>query len=494
MTIFDYDSILNKWKNLTSLDCVYYCRVSSKDQEKGTSIEDQKELCENFCNGYKMNIVEGFIENVSAMKGGKRPKFNKMVQMLKDGKAKVLVCAYSDRLTRNGADGDIIKELIEDYGIIVVFVVPNRIMQNPVDPADFMLFDMEIAFSNYRVRLDRQRCNAGIIAKNLSGHRSTKPPYAYMNDNELGRAVIMDSRANFVRKAFELYATGNYSIPEVTNELFELGFMYELQPDKKIPPSTLDSMLRNLFYTGKYYVKKADEYVNGTHEAIISDELFAKVQKLLGSAPKAPRKHNEFYSNLLTCANCGRSLTADIKVKPSGKKYVYYRCMNPKCNEKVSVSEVSIDDDVNAYLKEVRLGLIPDEIVADTLKNELSDISQNLSTLKRNVSRKYHSEQGVMEKVAKNGITDEKYISDKMDAIREKYGDLDAQILAAEKQLETVKSKVAEACEKRLYDVYTGFDTHNKRKTLELVANTLKCTKNGLKMTFKSAFRQIRQR
>ena len=121
-------------------------------------------------------------------------------------------------------------------------------MQNPVDPADFMLFDMEIAFSNYRVRLDRQRCNAGIIAKNLSGHRSTKPPYAYMNDNELARAVIMDSRANFVRKAFELYATGNYSIPEVANELFELGFMYELQPDKKIPPSTLDSMLRNLFY------------------------------------------------------------------------------------------------------------------------------------------------------------------------------------------------------------------------------------------------------
>ncbi len=103
--IFNYKDILNKWKNLTSLDCIYYCRVSSKDQEKGTSIEDQKELCETFCNGYKMNIVEKFIENVSAMKGNKRPKFNKMVQMLKEGKAKVLVCAYADRLTRNGADG-----------------------------------------------------------------------------------------------------------------------------------------------------------------------------------------------------------------------------------------------------------------------------------------------------------------------------------------------------------------------------------------------------
>lgn len=491
---YTFNTLADKLTNLTSRKTLIYARRSDISNYENTSLDDQIEKCKEFCKHYNMNIVEIFREKASAMKGGKRPKFNKMVQMLKEGKAKVLICAYPDRLTRNGTDGDIIRELIEDYGIIVVLVVPNRIMQNPVDPSDFLLFDMEIAYSNYRVRLDRQRCNAGIIAKNLSGHRSTKPPYGYMNDNELGRAVIMNNRANFVRKAFELYATGNYSIPEVADELFELGFEYELQSDKKIPPSSLDSMLRNLFYTGEYYVKKADEYVNGTHDAIISDELFEKVQTLLGSAPKAPRKYNEFYSNLLTCANCGHYLTQDIKVKPSGKRYVYYRCMNPKCEEKVSVSEVSIDDDVNSYLKEVRLELIPDEIVADSLKKELSSISQNLSTLKRNVSRKYHSEQGVMEKVAQNGITDEKYISDKMNAIREKYGDLDAQILATEKQIETVKSKVIETLKKRLYDVYIGFDTPTRRKVLELVANIFKSDGNGLKMTFHSAFRKIRRR
>ena len=44
------------------------------------------------------------MENISAKKCNKRPKFNKMVQMLKDGKAKVLVCAYTDRLSRNGTE------------------------------------------------------------------------------------------------------------------------------------------------------------------------------------------------------------------------------------------------------------------------------------------------------------------------------------------------------------------------------------------------------
>lgn len=492
--LFSYNTKFNKWENLKSLDCVYYCRVSSKDQEKGTSIEDQKELCEDCCNKCQMNIVEGFIENISAKKCNKRPKFNKMVQMLKDGKAKVLVCAYTDRLSRNGTEGDVIKELIEDYGIIVVFVVSNRIMQNPVDPSDFLLFDMEIAHANYRVRLDRQRCNAGIVAKNLTGFRTTQAPYGYMNDSELDRAVIMKGRSEFVRKAFELYATGNYSVSEVANELFEQGFRYELQPDMKIPTSSLDAILRNVFYTGKYYVKQVDEYVEGTHESIISDELFEKVQNLLNTAPKAPRKNNLQYSRLIRCAKCGYYMTGDVKIKPNGKRYVYYRCTNKNCEKHPVISEVKLDDDVNAYLKEICLGLIPDEIVADTLKNELSSLSQKWSTLKRNVSRKYHREQYIMGKASKNDIIDEQYIADKMALNEEKYGDLYAQILAAEKQLETVKSKVAEAREKRLYDVFTGFDTPTKRKVLELVANIFKCDENGLKMTFKSAFRKIRHR
>ena len=491
--MFNLNNLFSKWIDLKGKNCLTYRRISTLIQDKGTSLDDQKKTCDTFCNCYNMNIVKEFEEKASAMKGGKRREFSKMVQMLKEGKAKVLVCAFPDRLTRNLTDAETILELIEDYGITVVFVVPNRIMQNPLDPADVLIFLLEIIFANYRVRLDRQRCNAGIVAKNKSGFRTTQTPYGYMNDSELGKAVIMESRAKFVRKAFELYAKG-YSVQEVADELFEQGFEYERRLDKKIPIKSLNSMLRNLFYTGKYRIKQEDKPIIGTHEAIISDELFEKVQNLLKSNPKSPRKHNLLYSRLLTCANCGHCMTGDVKKKPNGKKYVYYRCMNPKCKEKVFVREVSIDDDVNTYLKEIRLGLIPDEIIAEGLKNEISDMSQNLSTLKRNISRKYHSEQGVMEKVVKNGITDEKYINDKMSAIQEKYGDLDTQILATEKQIETVKSKVTETFTKRLYDVYMGFDTPTKRKVLELMANIFKCDENGLKMTFKSAFRKIRRR
>lgn len=491
--MFNFNDPSNKWKDITGQNCLEYRRVSTLTQEKGTSLEDQKEICDTFCKNYKMSIIEEFEEKASAMKGGKRQEFNKMVHLFKEGKAKVLVCAFPDRLTRNLTDAETILELIEDYGITVVFVVPNHIMQNPLDPAEVLLFLLEIIFANYRVRLDKQRCKAGILARILSGFRATQAPYGYMNDSDLGMAVVMESRANFVRKAFELCSIG-YSIKEVADELFEQGFKYEKQPTKKIPKSTIESILKNPFYTGKYYVKQTNDYVKGTHKAIISDELFEKVQNLLNSNPKAPRKHKLLYSKLITCANCGHCMTGDVKIKPNGKKYIYYRCTNSKCKEKTKISEVNLEDNLSAYLKEIQLGLIPDGIVTEVLKDELSDITNELSELKRKPSRKFHSVQRIKEIVAKNDIVDEQYISDKINVIEEKYGDLDAKISYTEQQIEKVKSKVAELREKRLYDVYSEVTTPTKRNILELVANIFKCDENGLKMTFHSAFRKIRRR
>lgn len=486
--------MLNKLKSLEKQNAIIYCRVSTQEQGKGTSLDEQKTACKEICKYYKMNIMETFTEKASAMKGGKRPLFNKVVQMLKEGAAKILVCAYSDRLTRNGTDGDTIKELIEDYGITVVIVHSNRIIKAPVDPTDYLMFELEIAFSNYRVRIDRVRCNSGIVAKNMGGTRTAKPPYGYMYDNDTREVVVVEKRADFVRKAFELLATGEYSVKEVCEELSRLDFHYDLQPDGIIPKQSLISMLKNTFYMGEYLVKQTDEYVQGKHEPIISKDIFEEVQKILSSSPKAPRKHDLLYSRLITCSGCGHYMTGDVKQKPNGKRYVYYRCTNPQCDERYSVNETSIDTDVAAYLSEIQLGLIPDEIVAEVLNDELRLLVQELSTLQRNKSRKYHAEQRLQSKFEKNDITDEKYIQSSYAQIQEKYGDLDAKIYVVEKQIEMVNAKVAELCGMPLSKVYSTFDDKNKRKVLELITNLFKYSENGIKITFKPAFRKLRKR
>lgn len=489
---FNYTQLINCLKSLEGQDCINYYRVSTKRQGKGMSLTDQKAMCMNCCKELKLNVIEEFEEMASAMKGGKRPKFNTMVQMFKEGKAKVLVVAFPDRLTRNGTDGDTIKELIEDYGITVIIVYNSLIMQKPVDYTNYLMFDIDIAFSNYRVRVDQVRCRLGSLNKNLCGFRSAPVPYGYDNDCEEGVCVVMQKRAKFVKKAFELYATGDYSTTELPNVLHEKGYMYELQPDNIIPKQSLISMLKNIFYTGKYFVK--EKLILGKYEAIISDELFQKVQNLLGIAPQKLQKHEVLYSKMLKCEKCGCYLHQDVKVKENGKHYVYYRCTNSECDEQTKVAETELNSDIEKYLKEIRLGLIPDEIVQEVLKDELYELTQKRNGYKRDVSRKYEAKRRLHEAIAKKGIADEKYIKGKLAQIDEKYADLDSKVYCTQKQIDMIRERCAELKDKRLYDVYKDFETKNKRTALELLANTLKITSKGLKMTFKSAFRKIRKR
>lgn len=482
---------------LSGKTCIGYCRVSSKDQVENTSLEEQKALIEYFAMKHNMQIIDTIFEDKSAMKPNKRPKFNKMVENLQNGAADVVIFAFLDRMSRNAVDAYKILEMVENDGLVVVFVQDNLILKAPVHPSQMLMFDTLLGVSNYRVRQDREKCKAGILARALNDKfRPCKPPYGYKHiGTKRNRSVaVSKKRADFVQKAFELYSTGQFSTKELPQKLYELGFRYDLQPSKVIPKQSLISMLRNLFYTGSFHVKQADEDVKGNFEPIISKELYDKVQDLLDQAPKTPRKHKLLYSKLLLCENCGHAMVGDVKEKPSGKKYVYYRCTNPKCTKQLSINETAIDTDLENYLKEIRLGLIPVEIVEEVLKSELYGMQQDLSQLKRNVSHKYDAERRLNEQIAENDIVDEKFIQAKMSEIEEKYGDLDSKIYVLEKQIEMVKTKYAEAVKKRLFDVYSGFDMATKKKTIETVANIFKCTSTGLKMTFKSAFRKIRHR
>ena len=473
---------------------IIYCRVSSEEQTKGTSLEEQEALCLDFAKKYKLEIEKIYKEKGSAMKPEKRKIFNEIVEKLRNGFADVVIFAFVDRMSRNPIDGYKIIQQIEEEGLTAIFVQERLYLQAPISSSEMLMLDTVLGVSNYRVRLDKEKCKAGIKARALEGFRPNRSPYGYKNDKKMKTAVAMKKRADFVKKAFELYATGEYTIVEVAERLYEMGFRYEFQPSKIIPKQSLASMLKNPFYIGKYYVKQADEYVNGNHKAIVSEEVYNKVQELLSLSQKTSRKHDLLYSKLIKCDNCDCFMVGDVKEKPNGKRYVYYRCTNPQCKEHLATPEIAIDKDVESYLKEIRLGLIPQEIADEVLKDELYPMVQKLSGYKRDVSRKYDKERRLREKIVEDVIVDEEYIRGAHALIQEEYGDLDSKIYYTQNRIETIKHRAVESLQKRLYDVYLLLDAKTKRKMLELVTNSFKCTEKGLKMTFKSAFRKIRKR
>ncbi len=471
-----------------------YTRVSSQEQEKGTSLDDQEKLLKQFVHKHKIKLDKIYTEKASAMKTGKRPMFNELVKNLENGCADIVIFTYIDRMARNFTDAEIILRLIEEEGLIAVFLRENLILKAPLSPIETSQLYSILGYSNYQGRLTKEKCKAGIKYRSKSGFRPNRAPYGYCNAKRQNKALVMKSRAKFVQKAFELYNTGYYSIKEVALKLHQLGYKYEWQPSKIIPTQSLTSMLKNVFYTGRYRVKQDGTYVDGNHIPIITKELFESVQKRLSLNPKAPRKHKLQYSQLITCSTCGHYMTGDVKVKPNGKKYIYYRCTNPKCSDRHHCKESVINSEVESYLREIRLGLIPENMVKDVLKNELLDLKKELALLKRNVSRKYDMERRHTEFIESNDIDNATYIKNGFDEINEKYGDLEAKIQSKQQLIGLIETKCNDVFQKRLSEVFSDFDSKTQRSILELITNNFKCNNNEIKITFKSPFRKIRKR
>lgn len=85
-------------------------------------------------------------------------------------------------------------------------------------------------------------------------------------------------------------------------------------------------MLRDPYYIG-HLVYKGIEYSNGRHEPLISPELFARVQRMLGShagTGTRQRTHNHYLKGLLWCARCRRRMVVQRAVGRAGGVYFYF--------------------------------------------------------------------------------------------------------------------------------------------------------------------------
>lgn len=485
---------LNNMTKLENARAAIYTRVSTTEQTDGTSLEDQEVLCLECARRHNMTVVKIFKEDKTAMKPNKRPMFDEMMKMVENGDIDAIICAYADRLSRNDLESGKVMHYIEKYDIALLLAVDNLIMQNPISPNDFLVFKMQMVFSTYRVLLDRERCRAGIKAKSLSGFRCTKAPYGYVNAPHKDMAVAKKNEAEFVQKAFELFATEKYSVVELSEELFAQGYRYRLQESGKIPKQSLLSMLKNPFYTGYYTVKQTGDFVRGNHSAIINDDVFEKVQEILKTKPKAPRKHNLLFSRLLTCDACGHYLVGDVKEKKNGKRYVYYRCTNPNCESGYAVTETLLFDKVISYFSQIHLNLIPKEIVKKVVKEELKDEVQKLSKLKKAVSYKSAAKVRFDDYIMVNNIEDEDFIKAGYAKIENEYANLDVEIAQQEQRLKMLKEKISHTLDLPLSAVFESCKAETKRQIIELTTNLFKMTAKGLKITFYSAFRKIRQR
>jgi len=147
--------------------------------------------------------------------------------------------------------------------------------------------------------------------------------------NEIAKVILDPDRALLVREAFRLYATGEYSLPELQATMHAKGLTspYARRPGAPVSVSKLAELLANPFYVG--VVQWGGVRYQGQHKVLIPHSLFDRVQEKLRARDVAgvrQRRHEHYLKGLLHCGQCGRRLSLTL----AKGKYLYFYCLGQR--------------------------------------------------------------------------------------------------------------------------------------------------------------------
>jgi hypothetical protein len=287
-----------------------------------------------------------------------------------------------------------------------------------VSSDNVLMLAVHFGMANQYIRDLSQNVKRGNRTKLEKGEWPAPAPFGYKKENK--QVVIDPVRAPYLRKVFEMYSTGEYSLLQISNAMYEAGL--RTKTGKKVMRYTLHHFLGNKFYVGLMY--RQGKMYKGNYEPLVSDALFERVQDVLhGRHHAKPEKH--FYSarGFLSCANCGCMITADTK-----KGHKYYYCTNGKgiCTEhRQYLKSQKIDELLSQVFSELHfdeeLIEISGQAYLERLKNDPEGAYTNNAreTLQKELTGLNEAESRLTDALA-SGVLRKELYEDKMRAISDK--------------------------------------------------------------------------
>ncbi|MBR5303294.1 MAG: recombinase zinc beta ribbon domain-containing protein [Candidatus Gastranaerophilales bacterium] len=174
------------------------------------------------------------------------------------------------------------------------------------------------------------------------------------------------------------------------------------------------------------------EVVKGKFEAIVSDELFAKVQSMLGGnrfqALTNRINSAEFpLRQFVLCPFCGTPLTASKSTGSKNKKYAYYHCYNSSCKTKVRIPKNTLEKMFIEFLSTVKPNKECIETVKKSLKEQYSSMSKEFNKNHNDLSKKLTELKSTKDKLVDlyiQGKIDDTIYQSKLDSIKKEENEI----------------------------------------------------------------------
>jgi site-specific DNA recombinase len=465
-----------------------YIRVSTAKQgERSVSLPEQKDAIDRYAKRSNLVIADWFEERQTAAKKG-RPVWAQMLKALRLGKAKGVVIHKIDRSARNLKDWADLGELI-DQGIEVHFANESLDLHSR---GGRLSADIQAVVAADYIRNLREEAKKGIYGRLKQGFYPLRAPLGYQ-DNGAGKAKTIDPVTGpLVRKAFELYVTGNFTLYTLRDELFRLGLRN--RGGGKVSMNGLSKILNNSFYMGIITIKRNGQVFQGNHESLISKHIFDTVQDVLqGRFHTRTNRHEFLFRRLVACQECGSTLIGEQQ-----KGRAYFRCHTRTCST-TGIREDVIENAVTERLRALEFTEAEKQYLASAIRELkarwIADREQSLKNLEarreRLTERLTRLTDAYLDGTIEKDLFDERKAAILFDrqAIQGSITSLQAHGTSIPDLIQGFLERAGS-----LYSSYQRASTEQKRRIMKTVTSNLALRQKSIEFAFTRPFREIAER
>lgn len=312
-----------------------YVRVSSEMQVDNYSLDAQESACQSFAALRGWQVVHTYREEGASAKSIERPEFQQLLRDARAGLFDVVIVHKLDRFSRKLKD---MIELVDLFDEIDVALVSATEQFDLSTPQGKMMVNVMSSVNQWYLDNLSQEITKGKRQRARSGDWNGTLSYGYITPKQLRdelanlsnelrvgnlskgqfqekagliedtldkypeahdtAAVPCPFQSQGVVFAFEQYATGQYSFTQIAVLLNDDGYICNSRDGTGLFKKEMaGEMLRNRFYLGQtsYGARvkgKSRQWMDGNHDALISQELFDKCQVVRKTFSNKRKAHN----------------------------------------------------------------------------------------------------------------------------------------------------------------------------------------------------------
>ncbi len=403
-----------------------YLRLSNEDDNKTSknddseSIKNQRNMLMQYINKHpEFVLIDEYCDEDLSGAGTYRPQFERLIKDCENHKIDIVLCKSQSRFSRD-------MEIVEKY-INNKFKEWNIRFIGLADNADTEIL------GNKKSRQINGLVNEWYLedtSDNIKGAFKSKmkqgefispfAPYGYEISSEDNNKLIIDPEAaEIVRDIYNLYLTGlgftgiakylnSKEIPCPSLYKYQKGIKLNVvsnrsREDIKWNTNTIKTILTNEVYLGhlvqgkrttvsyknhKVYTKDKKDWIRreNTHEAIIEDDIWNKVQITMKERTKPMKKTGtvHMFSGKVFCLECKRYMR-----KKNSTKHEYLVCSNNRdgyddCINKSAIRYDELEEIVlNTINKKIKKFYDENELLALDCKKTDNRFDNSINSLKK---------------------------------------------------------------------------------------------------------------